>query len=467
MTFEDLKYLNTPLPENILKEKWSGHFDLARKMIEYRLENENVSKAMKARLELELQNMQLFEERYTYTEDEAVKAVQKRIPDFTREELEELRINGKVDYAYINGELRFLDSFVGTLFGSFGKEFWPRAVEEEPADDNANLINDFVLKYKDKDEAKAFIHVKHEIYIDDEEVEEGKILKLHIPLPHETDELSEVKLIAADPIPDKLPSIDELQPTAYFEFEYKKGMRPFVEYSLINTMKIHDTSKLDLDLIMEAYEKEGYPKNVQKYLEEKAPHIVFTPYLKDLCAEIVGDEVNPLLKARAIYDWVTQNVKYRYMREYASIDNIPEYIAAGRRGDCGVQGLIFITLCRIAGVPAYWQSGLDAEPNSVGEHDWAKFYIPAVGWMYCDPSFGTSAWRNQNMDKWNFYFGNLDPYRLPFNNDVQEELVPAKKFPRKDPYDNQTGEAEYDDKGFTAEHMHRTFTDLGIKIIEE
>ena len=34
-----------------------------------------------------------------------------------------------------------------------------------------------------------------------------------------------------------------------------------------------------------------------------------------------------------------------------------------------MQALLFITMCRIAGVPARWQSGLYAEPGSVGMHD--------------------------------------------------------------------------------------------------
>ena len=35
-------------------------------------------------------------------------------------------------------------------------------------------------------------------------------------------------------------------------------------------------------------------------------------------------------------------------------------------GDCGVFALLFITLCRIAGIPARWQSGLAVRPGRVG-----------------------------------------------------------------------------------------------------
>lgn len=36
---------------------------------------------------------------------------------------------------------------------------------------------------------------------------------------------------------------------------------------------------------------------------------------------------------------------------------------------------------------------------------------------------------------------------MPANSDYQFDLFPTKKFIRQDPYDNQTGEAEYEDRG--------------------
>ena len=47
-------------------------------------------------------------------------------------------------------------------------------------------------------------------------------------------------------------------------------------------------------------------------LNEEAPHILFTPYLRDLCARITDGCPDALAKARAIYDYVTGFVDYRY-----------------------------------------------------------------------------------------------------------------------------------------------------------
>ena len=88
-------------------------------------------------------------------------------------------------------------------------------------------------------------------------------------------------------------------------------------------------------------------------------------------------------------------------------------------------------------------------PYSVGPHDWAQFYIEPYGWLFADLSFGGSAYRAKNERRWNFYFGNLDPFRMIANSEFHYDLLPQKQFLRSDPYDNQVGEVEYLDKGLS------------------
>lgn len=119
-------------------------------------------------------------------------------------------------------------------------------------------------------------------------------------------------------------------------------------------------------------------------LEEQAPHIVFTPYLKELRDELAADETNPIILARRFYDFVTTKVMYSFMREYFTIECIPEYCAINLKGDCGVQALLFITLCRMSGISARWQSGLYVTKYYTGCHDWAQFYVAPYGWVFAD-----------------------------------------------------------------------------------
>ena len=180
-----------------------------------------------------------------------------------------------------------------------------------------------------------------------------------------------------------------------------------------------------------------------------------------MAKEIVKDETNNLIKAKLIYEYITTHITYSFVRNYYTIPNIPEYAALGGKGDCGVQALLFITLCRCVGIPACWQAGLYVTPQDIGNHDWARFYIAPYGWLYADCSFGGSAYRNGDQERWQYYFGHLDPFRMPANSEYQYDLYPPKQFIRQDPYDNQTGEAEFEDRGLYLDEY-----DLHLEVLE-
>jgi len=130
--------------------------------------------------------------------------------------------------------------------------------------------------------------------------------------------------------------------------------------------------------------------------------------------------------------------------EYALYENISEYVAKEKKGDCGMQALLFITLCRISRIPSRWQSGWYINPIAYGPHDWAQIYIKPYGWLYVDLSFGGRAYRLGREDIRTFYFGGIDHFRLIFNSDIQVEFKPPKKYFRSDPVDNQRGELEHE-----------------------
>ena len=220
-------------------------------------------------------------------------------------------------------------------------------------------------------------------------------------------------------------------------------------YSYIHTAKFHDLTVSGTVL----------PPGLEEllpFLREEAPHIVFSPYLRALAAELTLGKQDPLEKARSIYDFITLNMKYTFMPAYFGLENIAENCARSFTGDCGVFALLFITLCRCAGIPARWQSGLTAEPDFCGGHDWAQFYVPSCGWLYADPSYGTAAVRAGNEERRRFYFGSLDPYRMVANRQFQAPFTVEKAHWRADPYDNQVGELETAGRGFRYDEFERT-----------
>ena len=452
--YEDLKYLAVELPEDILKEKWSGNFERARKLIARRM-SETIPQALRCRLELELKNLQDLENCYTVTREEALQQVRAHIPQISEEEFDQLHLEGKMDWIYLKGEVMYLRSFCSTLF-KVNPHLWQRSLQ---GDQNSyQILDDFITGLEDGQETCCHIHISQEVSLAPQAVEEGSTLHVHIPVPLERNQVRNLQLLEVTPDPAHLAEAGDHQPTVFFEAPAACGQVFSVEYAFDHQTTYVDLSKTDRQRGVEG----PLPEDTKAYLGEDLPHIQFTPYLRSLAEEIREKETNPLLVARRIYDFITTKVSYAFMRDYACIDRLAEYCALNLKGDCGVQALLFITLCRLCGIPAKWQSGIDAKPGDVGEHDWAMFYVCGTGWVYADLSYGGSAYIRGAYDRWNYFFGNADPYRIPINDGFQRDFNPPKKFWRNDPYDNQSGEAEYDDHGVKRGDLRYHYQEIDI-----
>jgi transglutaminase-like putative cysteine protease len=183
----------------------------------------------------------------------------------------------------------------------------------------------------------------------------------------------------------------------------------------------------------------------------EAPHIVFTDRIKELADRLVGTEVNPVIKARRFYDWISENIQYSYAREYSTLRNISDYTLSHRYGDCGQHALLYMTLCRYSGIPARWQSGWYTFPGEMTIHDWVEVYLQPYGWVPADPDMGVFAMQyytslpvEQRRRLRDFYFGGLDQYRMAANAGHCLELTPEKRSCRSDNVDFQRGEAEWE-----------------------
>jgi hypothetical protein len=430
----NLESLVVNLPEDVEKYVYYGDFKRAEDIINIYLER-NVGKTLKNRLLYEKEIIKRLKNNYIYPYDKAFDMAKKVIKDFDEKEFERMKDERYADWIYIDGKVTFHKNFLKTILKTYPK-IESRLYEKSEHDEAENLLENTVQEIISKGEKSYFIHIKTGIKLKNNSSKIGEIIKIHIPIPKEAQQIKNIRIISTSPDKKLISPEDYPQRTVYFE-EKVKGEDVFtVEYSYENHIKYRS---LDYNKV----------SNVQPnfFTEEKLPHIAFTPYLVSLTEEVAGNETNSLKKARKIYDYITKNIQYSFMRDYAAFTNIPEYAALNLKGDCGVQALLFITMCRIAKIPARWQSGLYVTPFSIGSHDWAEFYIEPYGWIFADPSFGGGAHREGNITMWNYYFGNLDPFRMVANSDFQYELLPQKKFIRDDPYDNQIGEAEYLDSG--------------------
>ena len=432
--YQDLSYMKIPLPEDVLKLKNYGDFAGAQKMIDHFM-TKDIPNALRKRLEIEKDVLKVMGgNEYPYTYEEALEIMTSHLRDFKEEELQYLKEISAADWIYVDGTVHFQRRFYENLIKT-RPDLAERVMVEDVDDAQANE-----LKEKGGRTVRTQIRATIKAQKDAEEV--GRKVTVHLPIPKICQQVSKVDIIAASPEITKIADEDAAQRTVCFETELKADQEFMVEYAYD-----YHVDYVELDPAKASEEQPDFCTN------EQAPHIRFTPYLQELLKEIIGDETNPIIKARKIYDFVTTKVMYSYMREYFTIECIPEYAAINLKGDCGVQALLFITLCRMTGIPARWQSGLYATEFYTGCHDWAQFYVAPYGWVFADLSFGGSAWRMGNTERWNYYFGNLDIFRMPANSEIQMEFTPEKKWLRIDPIDNQRGEIEYEDHGLSFDQV--------------
>ncbi len=419
------------LPEDVNRLMVFGDFTKALELIDLYM-TRNIPKVLKDRLIFEKDRIRRFKQDYIYSFDEALSIAQKEIKDFSKEDLESLKDGRYADWIYIDGQVTFHKRFLQNSI-SVHPILKTRLIN--PKKDDSSILDETIAEIINKREVKYFIHVKTGLRLKNEYSRIGEKIRVHLPIPRNAQQIKNMNILNTSHNPKAIAHENHPQRTIYFEEIVKSKDEFTVEYSYESHIKYND-------LIADNISK----NQPTFYTEEYLPHIRFTPFLVELANEIVEEETNPLIKARKIYDYITQNVQYSYVRQYAAITNIPEYAAYNLKGDCGIQAMLFITLCRIVGIPARWQSGLVVNPNYIGCHDWAEFYIEPYGWVFADPSYGGGALRRGNENRWNFYFGNLDPFRMVANSEFHYNFYPKKNFLRQDPYDNQEGEMEYLDR---------------------
>ncbi|MBD3258197.1 T9SS type A sorting domain-containing protein [candidate division GN15 bacterium] len=128
--------------------------------------------------------------------------------------------------------------------------------------------------------------------------------------------------------------------------------------------------------------------------------------------DIIGDEDNPYVKARLIYDWVIDNMTYQ------DVDRLKGalYALSNGHGECGEYSALFAALCRAVDVPARPVVGFWAEEGK-STHVWAEFYLQNIGWIPVDPTVADD-WGDRD-----YYFGNIDNRRLILSKGYNVEVT--------------------------------------------
>lgn len=435
----------TKFPE-INLEINKGNFSNAQTHIESKLSDKTLTELDKYELRFQIEVMDRIRKDFKRTPEDIVTALKKYYPELDDFMLNNWEKENSLEMKIIDGEKRYFNNSVPNLF-RINKEAKKQkelvdGIKTDPLD---TFLKEYIPKVYDATANNERIvlpvklKIKYTLTVKPNVVPDGEIIRCWLPypkenIPRQTDiellDISDKDYIIAD---DK-----NLQRTIYLEATTRKDEPTKFEMVLSYTSRAEFVnlfnSKIDVTF--------NQTKDVfDEFTKEELPHLVFSDKIKTLSKQIVGDETNPLQKLKKIFTWVDENTPWASAREYSTIPNITEYSLEHKHGDCGIQTLVFMTLCRYNGIPAKWQSGWMMHPPEINLHDWCEIYVDGYGWIPVDQSFGI---KNYLIDEQKyFYLGGIDAYRLIVNDDISKPLFPAKIYPRSETVDFQRGEVEW------------------------
>lgn len=140
-------------------------------------------------------------------------------------------------------------------------------------------------------------------------------------------------------------------------------------------------------------------------------HEILQPILAEI--RVNREDDSHQATARAIYDWVVDNVEYKKVG--TGWGNGDTFWACNERyGNCTDFHALFISLARSEGIPARFEIGFplpqDRDGGEVGGyHCWVQFYLPGQGWVPIDASEAA-----KHPDKRELFYGTHPADRIHF-----------------------------------------------------
>jgi hypothetical protein len=128
------------------------------------------------------------------------------------------------------------------------------------------------------------------------------------------------------------------------------------------------------------------PREVYSYLGAGDVFDPSSPKLKKIVADLKGK--NAVETVKNIAAWLQKNVEYKRESKYITkldFKSVNELIDRGS-AECRGYAMLFLALCRSAGVPARPVWGvLFLPPKGYASHNWNEVYIAGCGWVPIDP----------------------------------------------------------------------------------
>lgn len=159
--------------------------------------------------------------------------------------------------------------------------------------------------------------------------------------------------------------------------------------------------------------------------------------VKETAENITRGKKTTHAKARAIYDWIVDNMYRDPKIKGCGIGEV-EKLLENLGGKCGDIHSVYVALARSVGVPAREIFGIRIPTGKEGDmtmaqHCWAEFYLPGYGWVPIDPSDVRKIMLEKKLNLGEekeyreYYFGAVDENRISYGTGRDLILNPSQK----------------------------------------
>lgn len=442
LIFSGCKQANEKEPEQLIAE---GEFLKAEFVLAPKIGESQGDSLLQQQYIIQQETLRRIRKEFPYKRSDIKKQLEKYYPNLSADQLDKWEASGQLEMRIIDGEKQYFSRAVSNFFRLNAEAKQKKQSIDGPAYDGVKVFQQEVIPaYFEKGMAgrepfdRQRIKITYTMRLKPNQVPPGETVRCWMPYPRIGQRLSQVELLETGLADYIIAPLETLQRSIYMEQQAIPDSSTVFSVSYI----IHTAAQWFNIQPEEAEEYDKTSKIYREYTKEELPHIVLNDDIKLLAHEIAGDETNPVNQVKKLYYWINDNIPWAGALEYSVMDCIPEYVLEHRRGDCGMQTFLFLSLARSLGIPCKWQSGWYVLPQEKNLHDWAEVYYEGVGWVPVDPSFKLIDSEDDRVKE--FYLNGMDPYRLIINDDVAGEFIPAKKYYRSEPYDFQRGEMEWE-----------------------
>ena len=436
----------------------TGQFHSADTQIARALQRQNLLGASRSGLEFQRERMRRILLDFKLSEAEVKDRLRKTIPDLREEEFSAWDADGLLEHQVINGRKLYFKSAASNLF-HLSQVARARQQPLSPIIDGPLYkLNPYhrqarleALASGRSSVTPRRVQVTYTLRVDADAVPDGETVRAWLPFPRALPgQQEDIHLSASEPDAPVIAPEAKLQRTVYLERVAHAGRKTefSITYELTTYGQFH---AIDADKVVPA----KITPALAEFVTERPPHIVFTPALRTFSREVVGEEKNPYRIAQRLFAAVDRT-PWAVAREYSTLSNISDYALHAGHADCGEQTLLLMSLLRLNGIPARWQSGWEISDGSYNDmHDWGGLYLAPYGWLPMDVTHGRLASDDPALE-W-FYLGSLDGYRIAFNDDYSRQFFPPKHFFRSETVDLQRGEVEWKGGNVYFDQWHYDF----------